>query len=597
MDRLAPKIATIEQLLAAGRAGDALPSLLRLVQAHGHDHRVLWLAGVAYGALNEPARSAHYAERACRAAPPPGSAPYCVGLANALFNLGKEDPARAALLRALQIDPACAAAHEALAELEFQGGRVARAAEHCRDGLRHDPANPGLRTTLAAVMVHLGDVAKARDFLLDPAFRDSFSIETASILCQTCHYLSGVSIQQTHAAAVNFQRMLDELLPGDHVCPVRDPRADRRLRLGILSGELRTHSVAYFMEPLLEHLHRHAERAFELYFYSVSGTRDAVTDRFRALASGAWREVPHLDALGLRDAIRADGIDILVETSGHTDAMRLPTLHLRAAPVQVSYCGYPGLTGVRAIDARIVDSTTDPIGPAPQSPAGSERIVRLDPCFLCYRPPSETPELSDAAPMAGAPVHFGSFNTLQKVNDEVLATWGRILALVPESRLILKSGALRGTDLRDRTLERLAHAGITPDRCDLLAATPTTREHLLTYARVDVGLDTFPYCGTTTTCEALLMGTPVVSLEGDRHASRVGATLLRAVDRPDLIAPDADGYVARAIDLARRGPRLLADREGLRARVRTGPLGDEAGHAARFAHCLRDLWRSACSRA
>ena len=296
---------------------------------------------------------------------------------------------------------------------------------------------------------------------------------------------------------------------------------------------------------------------------------------------------PAIDSLD--DAIRAERIDVLVELSGHTGANRLTALASKPAPVIVSAIGYPNTTGLPAVDWRVVDSITDPPG---AEAFCTERLLRLDPCFLCYRPPDL--DVEPAMPAAD-PVTFGSFNNSAKIGAECTALWARVLQAVPGSRLLVKTQTLADPAVQQAIRRRLAEGGIDEDRVELIAQASTRAEHLALYGRVHVALDSVPYNGTTTTCEALWMGVPVVALLGDRHASRVSASLLSAAGHPEWVAEDAEGVVRIAAALAGDTPHLAAIRSSLRDELRASPLLDSKAYAQRFHAAIRGCWREWCA--
>ena len=299
-----------------------------------------------------------------------------------------------------------------------------------------------------------------------------------------------------------------------------------------------------------------------------------------------------MDDATLDAAIRMRRIDVLLELSGHTNGGRLRALDRKPAPVIVTAIGYPNTTGHPAVDVRIVDSITDPPG---SEACATERLVRIDPCFLCFTPPEDagTPTL----PPVDAPITFGSFNLAAKIAPEAIAMWSAAMAAVPGSRLLLKSRTLVDPGTRQRLVDRLVAGGIAADRVETLAYSPSVADHLALYSRMHVALDTFPYHGATTTCEALWMGVPVVSLAGDRHAARVGASLLAAAGWPELVASTPEEFARLAARLATDRSRLAEFRATARDRLRTSPLLDSAAYAARFHAALRDCWRRHCGAA
>lgn len=355
----------------------------------------------------------------------------------------------------------------------------------------------------------------------------------------------------------------------------------RPLRVGILSGDLRTHSVGFFLEPLLEH--RPADVECLAFSTQRAAASDRMEPRFRALLP-AWHDVETLSDPDLDQLLRAQRLDVLLELSGHTGGNRLGALRHKPAPVIVHALGYPNTTGHPAFDARVVDSHTDPPGAESFS---SERLLRLDPCFLCYRPLPNAPE--PTLPAGEAPIVFGSFNNTAKLSPETIALWSRLLRELPAARLFLKSEALSDPAHASALAAQFAAHGLEPDRLEMRGFTAGLAEHLALYGRVHVALDPFPYQGTTTTCEALWMGLPVVVLEGDRHAARVGVSLLHAVGHPEWIARSEDDYVRLARELASDLVRLRDLRVGLRGEVAASPLVDGPAYAARFFAALRSL--------
>jgi len=253
----------------------------------------------------------------------------------------------------------------------------------------------------------------------------------------------------------------------------------------------------------------------------------------------------------------------------------------------VTAIGYPDTTGVPAIDLRLVDSITDPPG---SEGLCTENPLRLDPCFLCYTPPDEAPE--PAMPPAEAPITFGSFNNIAKVVPSTVALWSRALRAVPGSRLLLKSIGLDDPSIRALALERFGREGIDPSRIDLRDAGLDRGSHLALYGQVHVALDPTPYNGTTTTCEALWMGVPVVTLRGVRHASRVSSSLLSACGCGDWIAADPESFARIAAELAFDRGSLKGIRDTLRSSMRASALLDAPAYAKRLFDALSHLYSS-----
>jgi len=367
------------------------------------------------------------------------------------------------------------------------------------------------------------------------------------------------------------------------------PEPGRRLRVAILSPDLRAHSCAYFLEPLLRHLD---PAQFELYLYHDHFREDAVSQRLKGLAA-VWRNFVGQPARAIEATIRTDQPDILVDLAGHTGlSSKLPLFAKHLAPVQINYLGYPNTTGLKAMHYRLTDAIVDVPGEA--DPFATEKLVRFAPTAWTYEPPANAPEVGGREQNPDG-ITFGCFNNVAKISDTTLELWGRVLAAVPGSRLLLKGRGFGGEEQRQRYLARFYAAGIAAERVEFLERTAKTEDHLAIYNRVDISLDTFPYHGTTTTCEALWMGVPVVTLMGDRHVARVSGSLLTAIGRPEWIAATPDDYVRIAAQLASDRAALATIRAGLRDQVKHSPLGDHAGQSARFAVALRDCWQAWCA--
>jgi predicted O-linked N-acetylglucosamine transferase (SPINDLY family)/predicted SAM-dependent methyltransferase len=356
-----------------------------------------------------------------------------------------------------------------------------------------------------------------------------------------------------------------------------------KMRIGYISKDFRRHSVMFFFEPIISN---HDHRYFEIYCYANLHHQDVVTERYKRLAHG-WRDIALMNDEDLINKIREDRIDILVDLSGHTTGSRLPAMMRRPAPIQINYLGYPATTGLSAIDYRMVDALTDPPGVADQY--HSERLLRLNDCFLTYRPEADAPAVVAPPCLTSGYVTFGSFNNLLKLNEKVAAAWARILRGVPGSRLMLKSSAFESGRAKQRLIDMFAAEGIDESRLELIKW-QAVGSHLDSYAKIDIGLDPFPYNGTTTTCETLWMGVPVVTLAGERHSSRVGVSLLMQVGLPELICDSLDAYVQTAMDLALDPQRLVSLRSSLRERMQASPLLDHAGFTRKLEAAYRHAW-------
>jgi len=360
----------------------------------------------------------------------------------------------------------------------------------------------------------------------------------------------------------------------------------KRLKVGYLSPDFRKHSVAFFLEPLLAH---HDPEQVEIFCYADVAHPDRFTRRFEEYAH-YFRQTFLLDHRRLAERIMADGIDILVDLAGHTTKNRLELFAMKPAPIQVTYLGYPDSSCLAAMDYRFTDAFADP--PGMTEHLHTEELVRIDPCFLCFSPHPESPEPRPEPPcVEKGRVTFASFNNPMKISDATVEAWAGVLERLPNSRLLLKNNGFRFRKTRGWFEERFAARGIARDRIWLVGFVPDHAKHFSLYDAVDIALDPYPDHGTTTTCEALWMGVPVVTLAGRSHVSRVGVSLLANVGLDELVAGSWEEYQERAVALAADPERLASLRRDLRRRIRESPLMDGASLARRVEEKYRWMWQ------
>jgi predicted O-linked N-acetylglucosamine transferase (SPINDLY family) len=368
-----------------------------------------------------------------------------------------------------------------------------------------------------------------------------------------------------------------------HAVPAPRPRArtvqGRRLRIGYLSVSLRRHPVGYYLLPLLEH---HDRSTFEIVLYAAGETTDDLTARLRA-AADRWREVWRLDDAALAERIRSDAVDILVDLDGHAGGSRLTMFARRPAPAQVTWLDYPASTGTGCFDAVLADPYETPDG---GERFYSEPVLRLPGGRVVYRPPAEAPDVGDPR---NARLSLGCFNNPAKIGDDAIALWARVMAAIPQSTLTLKGRAYDEKEIRARYAARLAAHGIDAARLVFSGWSPH-RDMLQELTGLDLVLDPLPFSGLLTSCEALWMGVPIVTLAGRRPVERQTSGLLHRVGLDELIAHDAGEYVAIAHGLAVDAGRRRAIRRDLRRRMLSSSLMDECG----FAHAVEDAFRKLC---
>ncbi len=359
-----------------------------------------------------------------------------------------------------------------------------------------------------------------------------------------------------------------------------------RLRIGYVSPDFRNHSVAYFIEPILS---SHDNSRVDIFCYADVTSPDEITARLQGLHLH-WRNIHGILDKAVADMIHGDRIHILVDLTGHTANNRLPVFGMKPAPIQVTYLGYPNTTGMHSLDYRLTDAYTDPEGIADSW--HTEKLIRLPDGFLCYSPPSGAPSVTQPPCLASGNICFGSFNNLAKVSPEVIALWSRVLHAVPGSSIVLKNTALGDDAVKDRCYTVFEKQGIDRDRITLFGQTRTTAEHLDFYQHIDIALDTFPYNGTTTTCEALWMGVPVVTLEGTLHAGRVGGSILSHLGLDELIADDSDDFLYTVAKLATDRRRLVELRNTLRELMLSSKLCDAVRFTRSIENTYRQIWEN-----
>jgi predicted O-linked N-acetylglucosamine transferase (SPINDLY family) len=546
---------------------------------------------------------------------------YFCNLGAALKELGKLGEAVAAYRQAIRLKPDLAEAHSNLGVALFDQAKIEEAVAAYRQAIRIKPdyaeAHYNLGNALTdqykldeAVAAHRQAIRLKPDYAeahcnLGIALSDQCRLDEA-----LAAYRQAIRLKPDYAEAHSNlllclnrdDRMTADQLFAAHrewnerhgrqaprpVAHANDRGAGRRLRIGYVSPDFWLHSVAFFVEPLLK---SHDRQAVEVFCYAEVVRPDTATAHLRGLAD-RWLVTVGMSDEKLAERIRADGIDILVDLAGHTARNRLRVFARKPAPVQVTWLGYPNTTGLEAIDYRLVDAVTDPAGEA--DAWASETLVRLDGGFLCYGGLKGAPQPAAPPCLQSGTLTFGSFNNPTKVSAATFNAWATLLCRLPRARLLLKGKQFADATTRALFLARLGERGVAAERVELLAWLPDAAAHLAVYHRVDIALDPFPYNGTTTTCEALWMGVPVVTLRGDRHAGRVGASLLGQVGLTDLIGNSVEEYVEIAHALAGNPARLNELRRALRPRLAASPLCDGGAFARKTEAAFRRMWQRWC---
>ena len=460
-----------------------------------------------------------------------------LGLAEIQAKLWQVEKAQASVRRALVLEPDNALAQRWLEDLQASG--------HSRPQFELELArfeSEGLKNNAQG----------AQRLLMQSLYQANWSADAVADL----HRRVGQAMLAQSRQALPKTLAAPNALPWD---------GQRRLRVGYVSGDLhRQHPVNVFMLPVLQ---RHDHAALEVFIYQTGSMIDDYTRQARACADH-WREAAHLSDGALRQLIIDDRIDVLVDLAGHTATHRLGVFASRAAPVQMSYLGYPHSTGLPCIDWLIADAV---VAPPEHAHLFTEQVARVSGSVFCWAPVDEYPLPPDAAAVRSGPVVFGSFNNLLKVDDATIDVWARILRECPDAQLLLKSAVLADPVVQQQTQARFAQAGVAAER--LILRGPTELSLMMQeYLEVDVALDPFPYNGGTTSLQALWMGCPLVSLQGNNFVSRMGASFLTHLQRTEWLAHDVDGYVAHALALAQQLRQAPWSRQALRRHMQASGL-------------------------
>ncbi|MDH4324983.1 MAG: tetratricopeptide repeat protein [Betaproteobacteria bacterium] len=470
-----------------------------------------------------------------------------------LWRLARYDEAEDALRRTLEIEPRFIPAWHLLGNLLRGTSRLAESLEALAAARRLEPAR--------------------------------FDLESMELLTLTLS--DALSAEALFERQRGFGARLEAAVPARRAAHAQSADPERRLRIGYVSCDFNRHPVAWFVLPLLE---RHDRAGYEPICYFTGDKVDEVTARVRGAASG-WRDATALTDAQLAQQVAQDGIDVLVDLTGHAGALRLGAFAQQPAPVQASWLGYLGSTGLARIQYRLSDARADPPGAADR--LHTEKLVRLPHSLWCYRPVHDEPHAPEPPLRARGFTTFGSFNHAPKLSAAARRLWAQILRGAPGARLLIV-GFPEGR-ARSALLREFADAGIDGSRLTVLPRV-SFGEYLREFDAVDLALDSLPYGGGTTTFDTLWMGVPVLTLAGERSAGRSSASILGALDLHDWVATTPEDYVRLALAHAADGARLAALRASLRARLRASPLMDEAGFTRDLEDAYRMMWRTWCAQ-
>lgn len=578
---------TLAEVLANSRAhAEAIPHYTKVVAlkpdlAVAHNHLAYSLSACG----SHDAAVKHYGE-AIALDPDDYVARNDFGLL--LHRFARYPAALEQLKKTIELNPGFPGGHLNLGNVYRELRRFADARRCYEKALELDPENPDAHNNLGTVLKDQGRVAEATEYVrraieLRPGFT-----EARSNLLMNLHYMDDVTLDglyEAHADWVRHQTDENRRPLSHHQNP---PEPERPLRIGYVSPDLSTHPVGLFLEPVLE---AHGGSGIHVTCYDDLYQGDAVTERLKRLAQ-AWRPIAGQGDDRVVEMIQKDGIDILVDLAGHTANNRMRLFARKPAPVQSTWIGYLHSTGLSQMDYLIADAVAVPEDTRQHF---SETVVRLPQCFLCYGQPGNRPAVAPPPAAANGFVTFGCYNNLAKASDRTLALWKEILDRTAGTRLLLKNSAFNDAETRDEYRHKLKTLGFEVTRI-ALEGSSGHGEYFSSYARIDIALDPYPFSGGTVSVDALWMGVPVVTLAGDRMASRTSASILACLGLDSLVTFDGDAYVNAAVSLAGDPAGLAALRRGMRGRFSETALGDPKIFTANLETAYRRMWRAWCRR-
>jgi predicted O-linked N-acetylglucosamine transferase (SPINDLY family) len=495
---------------------------------------------------------------------------------------GKLIESEASYKQAIKLKPNYAEAHYNLGITLKEQGKLIESEASYKQAIKLKPNYVQAHNNLGGVLKQRGRLEEAiisynKAIELEPRYVEAHSNRN---LC--LNYLSSYSPLFIYKQHLEFEKQFGGLKVELPTILSFMKNTNYRLRIGYVSADFKEHSVAFFFEPLLKN---HCSNVVETFCYYNDRVIDTTTKRLMATCDH-WRSIYGLTDQNVVNLIRNDKIDILVDLSGHTAGNRLLVFVQKPSPVQVTWLGYPNTTGLSSVDYRFTDIISDPVGDVDN--LYSETLIRLPNGFLCYQG-NKNILVDNVLPQSRhEQITFGSFNNVSKITPIVIKTWSKILHAVPTSRLILKLPTL-DTDT-NKYHELFIKEGISKERIEFYQRSPSFEEHLNLYNIIDICLDPFPYNGATTTCEALWMGVPVITLLGNCHVGRVGASILTNIGLTDFIANDINNYIKLAVDMSNNTKYLKEIRRNLREQMQKAPLCNAPSFASDVERAYQNIW-------
>jgi predicted O-linked N-acetylglucosamine transferase (SPINDLY family) len=571
--------------LQSGNSQEAEHIFRKILEVQPNNVTALHFIGVIYYQLKDYSSAIIYIKKALQFGPDYADAYNNLG--SVLQETGQLEESIACYQKAININPKFDRAYYNLGTALKEKWEIDDAIANYQKAIRLNPHLAEAYNNLGLALQDQGKVEEAEKY-----YRHGLRLKPDFPLCHSnllllMNYNSRHNPKSVFAEHLQFAKNIAEPLYPSNLQYPNDPSPSRRLKIGYVSPDFRRHAVSYFSEPVItEHNREH----FEVFCYSNNAIYDEVTQRIQENAD-QWRNIVGISDKDVTELIQNDKIDILVDLAGHTADNRILVFAQKPAPIQISWIGYLATTGLSTMDYKIADNYTDPLGKTEQF--YTEKLLRLSESFLCYLPDRDAPDVGKLPALSAGHITFGSFNNFSKVTPEVFSLWATILKELPDSCLILKGKSFRDKTTCQYAINMFKQRDIAAHRIILQPPDPSPR-HLESYNLVDIGLDTFPFNGAATTCEALWMGVPIITIAGTAYHSSVGTSLLSNVGLKDLIAKTHDEYIRLAVNLSNDIERLKILRSSLRDIMAHSPLCDAKRFTINLENRYRLIWKTWC---
>ena len=482
--------------------------------------------------------------------------------------------------KAISINPNHYKSYINVSALKILIGDLINAEEYLSNCVKRFPNNYRVLNNIGLCYEEQGKIKQAFEFYKKAALAEQTENIAKSNLLFAMHYqpcINGEILYQMHCQWANF--LEKECYDFENVY-----KNDQKINIGYLSPDFRVHPVATFLYPILLN---HNRKFFRIICYSQVVHQDDMTERIKKQCT-KWVDITSLTDKEACSSIQRDQIHILVDLAGYSKNNRINIFAMKPAPVQISYLGYPGTTGLKQIDYRLTDKWADP---QEHNSLHTEKLIRMPHCFLCYEPGEAMPEVSSLPALKNSFITLGSFNRMSKLNDNILEVWAKIMVRQKNTLLILKAQAFHDPLVKKRIINFFENIGVKRNRLILLERLNSRMEHLKLYNKIDIALDTFPYHGTATTCQALWMGVPVVTLQGNAHVSRVSVSILKTIGLSDCVALSKKEYIDKVCNIANNIDLLSCLRKNLRKLIQDSPLYQSKKFVLQLEQQYQKLWQ------